>query len=66
MVFPDADTWREKQLRRAKWQEFRLAGSEAEEKVLNALDEPAEFNWDERSWTDVKDELEVSTKSTSC
>jgi len=58
MIFPDADTWREKQIRRAKFQNFRLSGSEAEEKVLNALDEPAEFEFDETSWTDVKEELE--------
>ena len=44
MIFPDADTWREKKLRRAKWSEFRLAGSEAEERVLNALDKPARFD----------------------
>ena len=58
MVFPDADTWREKQIRRKQWQKFRLAGSPAEEKVLNALDEPADLNYDEESWTEVKEKLE--------
>ena len=62
MVFPDADTWREKQLRRKKWQDFRLSGSEAEEKVLGALDRPADFNFDETSWTDVKAFLEEEYK----
>ena len=58
MIFPDADEWREKQLRRAKFQDFRLSGSEAEEKILNALDLPAEFDWEEQAWTEVKEELE--------
>ena len=59
MIFPDADTWREKKLRRAKWSEFRLAGSDAEEKVLSALDKPANFNWDETPWSEVQDELQA-------
>ena len=58
MIFPDPDEWREKQIRRAKYQDFRLSGSEAEEKVLSALNLPADFDWDEQSFTDVKEELE--------
>jgi len=59
MIFPDADTWREKKLRRAKWSEFRLPGSDAEEKVISALDRPAEFDFDDTPWTEVKEELET-------
>ena len=58
MIFPDADEWREKQLRRKKFQDFRLSGSEAEEKILNALELPAQFDWEEQPWTDIKEELE--------
>ena len=58
MVFPDADTWREKKLRRAKWSDFRLAGSDEEEKVLSALDLPAMFDYDERPWSEVQEELQ--------
>ena len=59
MIFPDADEWREKQLRRKKFQDFRLSGSEVEEKILNALELPAQFDWEETPWTDVKEELEA-------
>ena len=58
MVFPDADTWREKKLRRAKWSDFRLAGSDAEEKVLSALDLPANFDYDEDPWSEVQQGLQ--------
>ena len=58
MIFPDADTWREKKLRRAKWSEFRLAGSEAEEKVLNALDQNADFDFDDTPWSEVQQQLQ--------
>ena len=58
MLFPDADEWREKRIRRKKYQNFRLSGSAIDEKILNALDLPAEFNYDETSWTEVKEELE--------
>ena len=35
-----------------------MSGSEIDEKILNALDLPADFNYDETSWTEVKEELE--------
>ena len=59
MIFPDADTWREKQIRRAKFQNFRLSGSDAEEKILNALELPADFDWNETPWIDVQEELQT-------
>jgi uncharacterized membrane protein YgcG len=58
MIFPDPDEWREKVLRRDKYKNFRLAGSENEEKILKALELPAEFSYDETSWLDVKEDLE--------
>ena len=59
MIFPDADTWREKVIRREKYQNFRLSGSDAEENVLAALDKPANFSgWVEKPFSEIKEELE--------
>lgn len=60
MVFPDADEWRRKKIRRAKYENIRLSGSETEEKILRSLEEPADFNYDERPWNEIEEELETT------
>ncbi len=60
LIFPDADEWRAKKIRRAKYQNIRLSGSETEEKILRALEEPADFNFDERPWNEVEELLETT------
>ena len=58
MVFGDADEWKAKKLRRAKYRNLRLSGSENDEKILRALEETANFNFDEQAWSEVEEELE--------
>ena len=58
MIFPDADEWRAKRIRRKKYENIRLSGSDTEEKILQALEESADLNYDDRSWNDVELELE--------
>ena len=58
LIFPDAKVWREKVKRRAKFQNLRLAGSENDEKILRALEDPANFNYDETPWNEIEEELE--------
>ena len=58
MIFPDADVWKAKKLRRQKYQNLRLSGSENDEKILRALEKPANFNFDETPWNEVEEELE--------
>ena len=62
MVFPDAEVWRQKKLKRIKYQEIRLSGSENDEKILRSLEEPAEMIYDETPWNEVETELEEKYK----
>ncbi len=58
MLFPDAEEWKRKKLRRAKYNGFRLTGSPTDERILQALEQPATLDFDEDSWSDVEQELE--------
>ena len=60
LIFPDADEWRRKKIRRAKYENIRLSGSDNEEKILRALEEPADLNYDERPWNEIEEELETT------
>lgn len=62
MIFPDADEWKAKKLRRKKYQNLRLSGSENDEKILKALEEPADFAYDETPWNEIEEELEDKYK----
>lgn len=62
MVFPDAEEWRLKRQRRKKYEQIRLAGSANEEKILEALEEPANLAFDETPWSEVEEELEKQYK----
>ncbi len=62
MVFPDPEEWRLKRERRKKYQNIRLTGSANEEKILEALEEPANLAYDETPWSEVEDELERQYK----
>ena len=62
MVFPDPEEWRLKQERRKKYENIRLTGSANEEKILEALEEPANLAYDETPWSEVEDELERQYK----
>ncbi len=59
MIWPDADEWRKKVIRRKKYQNIRLTGSATEEAILDALNETADLNYDERPWSEVEEELEI-------
>ena len=59
MIWPDADEWRKKVIRRKKYQNIRLTGSATEEAILDALDETADLDYDERPWSEVEEELET-------
>ena len=59
MLWPDADEWRKKVIRRKKYQNIRLTGSETEEAILDALNETADLNYDEQPWSEVEEELET-------
>ncbi len=59
MLWPDADEWRKKVIRRKKYQNIRLTGSATEEAILDALNETADLNYDERPWSEVEEELEI-------
>ena len=59
MIWPDADEWRKKVIRRKKYQNIRLTGSDTEERILDALNETADLDYDERPWSEVEQELEV-------
>ena len=51
---------------KAKFNEYGLREStkpfisEAEAKVLNALNQPVNFHWEEQSWTEIKEQLETA------
>ena len=61
LVFPDADEWRRKRIRRAKYQNIQLSlGSEQEERIHRALEEPADFIFDERPWNEIEEQLEAT------
>jgi uncharacterized membrane protein YgcG len=62
MQFPDAEEWKRKKLRRAKYNSLRLTGSENDERILRALEQPATLDYDEESWSDVEQELEAKYK----
>lgn len=62
MVFPDADEWKRKVIRRKRFKNFRLAGSKIDEAILEALEQPAEMNYEDTSWTEVEEELEAKYK----
>ena len=59
LVFPDKEEWDRKVARRAKYQNIRLTGSDKEEQILNALDQPADLNYDEDPWSEVEEDLEL-------
>ena len=58
LVFDDPEIWKAKRLRRAKYEQFRLSGNENDEKILNALEEPATLQYDETPWSEVEEALE--------
>ena len=58
LVFPDAEEWKRKKLRRAKYNSLRLTGSENDERILRALEQPATLDYDEEAWSDVEADLE--------
>ncbi|MDG1874388.1 MAG: VWA domain-containing protein [Mariniblastus sp.] len=58
MIFPDKEEWDRKKLRRAKYKNLRLTGSEREEAILDALDKESNLNYDETPWTEIEEELE--------
>ena len=58
LVFPEAEEWKRKKLRRAKYNSLRLTGSDNDERILRALEQPANFDYDEVEWTDVEQDLE--------
>ena len=62
MQFPDAEEWKRKKLRRAKYNSLRLTGSDNDERILRVLDQPATLEYDEESWSDVEAELEAKYK----
>jgi hypothetical protein len=57
MTFPDAEEWRQKVLRRAKFQDLRIAGSPIDEEILRTLEEPASLEYDELTWEEVREDL---------
>ena len=57
MIFPPADEWIAKKKRREIFQQYRLAGSENDEFILNALEKNVNFNFDEDPMSDVIDQL---------
>ncbi len=57
LIFPDAAEWEAKVRNREKYQSVRLAGNESDERILNALDEQADLEYDEVAFVDVMDEL---------
>lgn len=58
LVFPDPEEWLRKKKRREKYQNMRLTGSENDEKILQALEEPANLEYDETPWNEIEEELE--------
>ena len=57
MVFPDPDEWREKVLRRRKFQDVRMAGSPIDESILKALEEPSDLSYDDEEWSVIQRDL---------
>lgn len=62
LVFPDPEVWKAKRLRRAKYDSIRLTGSENDEKILRALEEPATLDYEDTPWRDIEEELESKYK----
>jgi hypothetical protein len=62
MIFPDPIEWQKKKARRKKYENIRLTGSEIEEKILRALEEPANLIYEDTPWSEVEEELERQYK----
>ncbi|MFK7768750.1 MAG: VWA domain-containing protein [Mariniblastus sp.] len=58
LIFPNADVWKAKRLRRKKYEQIRLTGSKKDEQILEALESDAFFDYDETPWVDIEEELE--------
>nr|ABX10569.1 hypothetical secreted protein [uncultured planctomycete 5H12] len=62
LTFPDAAEWARKKAMRAKYQDVRLDGNENDEKILRALNEPFDAEYDETPFIEVMDELRDNYK----
>jgi hypothetical protein len=57
LVYPDPEVWRQKVIRRRKWQDIRLAGSPIDESILRTLEEPVDLDYEEVEWSAVQRDL---------
>ena len=57
LIFPDAAEWAAKVDKRAKYLDVRLAGNASDEQILNALDEPADLDFEDTPFIEVMDFL---------
>jgi hypothetical protein len=62
LTFPDPAVWARKKAMRAKYQNVRLDGNENDEKILRALNEPFDAEYDETPFIEVMDELRDNYK----
>ncbi len=62
LTFPDPAEWARKKALREKYQDVRLDGNENDEKILRALNEPFDAEYDETPFIEVMDELRDNYK----
>ena len=62
LVFPDAEEWIEKRALRAKYKNVRLAGTDNDRRILDALDKPYDLIFDGDPFGDVMEQLRKDFK----